>query len=94
MTWRGPGEDAGCIEKWEPECRFSVGCELLVECIEDSPIVKCGLIGGVGSSEPDAPPLPMPNHALTRSQPKLFKFFFGAQTKSHTGCDLPARSHP
>lgn len=35
MTWRGPGEDAGCAKKIELECRFSTECELLGEYIED-----------------------------------------------------------
>jgi hypothetical protein len=35
VTWRGPGEDAGCANKTELGCRFSGECELLGEYIED-----------------------------------------------------------
>ena len=34
MTWRGPGEDAGCAKKTELGCRFSGECELLGVYIE------------------------------------------------------------
>jgi len=34
MTWRGPGDDAGCAKNMELGCRFSAGRELLGEYIE------------------------------------------------------------
>jgi hypothetical protein len=36
VVWRGPGEDAGCVKKMEPERGFSVKREVLGECIKKS----------------------------------------------------------